>query len=125
MCLVGAITIGVSRQERGLNGKISDRCETGCSCFRGDGTARTDHQYTSSFSCLLTCHRVVCNNYVLQGSDGRSNRLDRLLLLYVDFGARKIRMIVQSNGKLEVKWEINNMISQAQHPCSWAFYRYR
>lgn len=78
-----------------LNGKIADRCETGCSCFRGDGTARTNHQYTSSFSCLLTCHRVVCSNYVLQGSEGRSDRLDQLLLLYVDLGARKIRMIVQ------------------------------
>lgn len=95
MCLVGATAIGVSRQGWGLNGKIADRCETECSCFRGDGTARTDHQYTSSFGCLLTCHRVVCGNYVLQRSDGRSGRLDRLLLLYVDFGARKIRMIVQ------------------------------
>lgn len=81
--------LGLVGKRGGLNGKIPDRCETGCSCFRGDGTARTDHQYTSSFSCLLTCHRVVCSNYVLQGSGGRSGRLDQLLLLYFDFSAKK------------------------------------
>lgn len=67
MCLVGASTMGLEDRERGLNGQMTDRCETACGCFRGDSTTRTDHQYASSFSCLLTCHPVVYSSFVLEG----------------------------------------------------------
>lgn len=67
MCLVEARTLKLVDWEWELNGQMTDRCETACGCFRGDGTARTDHQHTSSFSCLLTCHPVICGGFVLQG----------------------------------------------------------